>query len=164
MKIPGSRQLNLAGFLACAGMMAYALYVEHVLLLEPCPLCVFQRMAVISLGLIFLVATLQNPSGFGRRVYAALLFVATAAGAGVAGRHVWLQNLPPDKVPSCGPGFDYIIDSFPLSEALGLIFTGSGECASIDWQFLGLSMPGWVLIALLTVGGMGVWNNLRKIS
>jgi disulfide bond formation protein DsbB len=164
MKIPASRQLNIAGFIACAGMMAYALYAEHVLMLMPCPLCVFQRMAVISLGIVFLVAAIHNPGDIGRRVYSVLVFIAAGAGVGVAGRHIWLQNLPPDKVPSCGPGFDYIIESFPLSDALSLIFTGSGECASIDWQFLGLSMPAWVVIAVLAVGTAGIWNNLRKIS
>lgn len=161
MTIPGRRLLNLAGFLACAGLMAYALYAEHVLLLAPCPLCVFQRMAVISLGIVFLLATLHNPSGRGRYVYAGLVAVAAGAGIGVAGRHVWLQNLPPDEVPSCGPGFDYIIDSFPLADALKLIFTGSGECASVDWQFLGLSMPTWVVIAVTMIGLAGLWNNLR---
>jgi disulfide bond formation protein DsbB len=130
----------------------------------PCPLCVFQRIAVTSLGIIFLVTAIHNPGRTGRRVYTALIFVAAAAGVGVAGRHVWLQNLPPDKVPSCGPGFDYIIDSFPLGEALSLIFSGSGECASIDWQFLGLSMPGWVVIALSVIGAAGIWNNLRRVA
>jgi len=160
---PGTRQLNLAGFLACAGMMGYALYAEHVLMLMPCPLCVFQRLAVISLGVVFLLATLHNPAGWGRRIYAVAILLAAGAGVGVAGRHVWLQNLPPDEVPSCGPGFDYIIDSFPLADALKLIFSGSGECASIDWQFLGLSMPAWVVIAVLLTGVFGIWNNLRKI-
>lgn len=164
MNLTGVRQLNFAGFLACAGMMAYALYAEHVLLLMPCPLCVFQRMAVISLGAVFLVAALHNPAATGRRVYAGLVLLAGGAGAIVAGRHVWLQNLPPDEVPSCGPGFDYIIDSFPLSEALSLIFSGSGECASIDWQFLGLSMPAWVLISILLLSAGGIWNNLRRVQ
>lgn len=163
MNIPATRQLNLAGFVACAGMMGYALYAEHVLMLTPCPLCVFQRLAVIAIGVIFLLAALQNPDGWGRRIYAALILVAAGAGVGVAGRHVWLQNLPPDKVPSCGPGFDYIIDSFPLADALKLIFSGSGECASIDWRFLGLSMPAWVVIAVISVGVFGLWNNLRKV-
>ena len=161
MTIPGRRQLNLAGFLACAGLMAYALYAEHVLLLAPCPLCVFQRMAVIALGFSFLLAALHNPAGGGRYVYTALIAVTAGAGMGVAGRHVWLQNLPPDQVPSCGPGFDYIIDSFPLADALKLIFTGSGECATIDWQFLGLSMPTWVVISVAVLGCFGLWNNLR---
>ena len=144
-------------------MMAYALYAEYKLMLMPCPLCVFQRMAVIALGILFLVAALHNAGGWGRRVHAALMLLATAAGAAVAGRHVWLQNLPADEVPSCGPGFDYIIDSFPLAEALKVIFTGSGECADIDWQFLGLSVPAWVLISILVVGIVGIWNNLRRI-
>ena len=162
MRLPGSRILNLGGFLACAGMMAYALYAEHALLMEPCPLCVFQRMATIALGIVFLAAALHDPRGSGRRIYAGLAAAAGLTGMGIAGRHVWLQSLPPDKVPACGPGFDYIIDSFPLSEALRLIFTGSGECATVDWQFLGLSMPAWVLICLTALGAFGVWVNWRS--
>lgn len=157
-----TRQLNLAGFLACAGMMAYALYAEHVLMLMPCPLCVFQRMAVIALGIVFLVAAIHNPAGNGRRVYAALVLLAGGAGVGVAGRHVWLQNLPADEVPACGPGFNYIMDSFPVADALKMIFTGSGECATTDWQFIGLSMPAWVVIAVTVVTIAGLWNNLRQ--
>jgi len=163
MILPSPRLVNLAGFLICAGMMAYALYVEHVLLLTPCPLCVFQRLATISLGLIFLVAALQGPSGWGRRVYAFAIVLAAGAGISVAGRHVWIQSLPADQVPTCGPGLDYILDSFPLGEALKLIFTGSGECAEIDWLFLGLTMPAWVLIMFAGLGGLGVWNNLRRV-
>ena len=163
MKILSTRQLNLAGFLMCAGMMGYALYAEHVLMLMPCPLCVFQRIAVIALSLIFLVAAIHNSVGYGRYIYALSILLAATAGAVVAGRHVWLQNLPADQVPSCGPGFDYIIDSFPLSEALGLIFSGSGECASIDWEFLSLSMPAWVLIVVIITGIFGIWLNMRRI-
>ena len=162
MRIPGSRVLNFIGFLACAGMMAYALYAEHALLMEPCPLCVFQRMATIGLGLAFLLAALHNPSGMGRRVYTGLIVLVALSGIGVAGRHVWLQSLPPDEVPACGPGFDYIVDAFPLSEALSLIFSGSGECASIDWQFLGLSMPAWVLTCFVALAAYGMWANLRS--
>jgi disulfide bond formation protein DsbB len=164
VKIPGVRLANFAGILACAGLMAYALYAEYVLYLMPCPLCVFQRMSVIALGLIFLLAAVQNPAAVGRRVYAGLIFVAAAAGVGVAGRHVWLQNLPPEDVPTCGPGFDFIVNTFPLSEALSMIFTGSGECADIDWQFLGLAMPTWVIISVAALGIFGIYNNLRQTS
>ena len=156
------RALNLAGFAVCAALMAYALYAEYGLLLEPCPLCVFQRMAVIALGAVFLLAGLHDPSGWGRYVYAGLLVLAAGAGTAVAGRHVWLQSLPADRVPACGPGFDYIIDSFPVLEALRLIFSGSGECASVDWAFLGLSMPAWVLAWIVALGVAGAWNNLRR--
>jgi disulfide bond formation protein DsbB len=162
MNLPGRRALNFAGFAACVGLMAYALYAEYALLFEPCPLCVFQRMAVTALGAVFLVAGLHNPAGRGRFAYAGLVALCTATGLAVAGRHVWLQNLPADAVPACGPGFDYIIDSFPILEALRLIFSGSGECATIDWQFLGLSMPAWVLISVALLGVVGLWNNLRR--
>lgn len=162
MTIPSRRLLNFAGFLSCAGMMAYALYAEHVLYLMPCPLCIFERVAVISLGIIFLIATLHNPDGTGRRVYTGLVALAAGAGVGIAGWHVRLQNLPADEVPSCGPGLNYMLDAFPLGEALKMVFYGSGECASIDWQLLGLSMPAWVLIAVTVTGAFGIWNNLRR--
>jgi disulfide bond formation protein DsbB len=159
------RQLNFAGFLACVGMMAYALYTEKFLLLMPCPLCVLQRMAVISLGVVFLVAALHNPGQLGRRVYSVLVLLAGGAGIGVAGRHVWLQNLPADEVPSCGgAGYDYLMDTLPFAEAMSVIFTGSGECAVIDWQFLGLSMPAWVVISLVVIVVAALWNNLRPVS
>ena len=163
MTIPSRRVLNFFGLISCVGMMAYALYAEHVLYLMPCPLCVFQRIAVISLGIIFLLAVLHNPVGTGRYSYAVLILLAAGSGVGVAGWHVWIQNLPADEVPSCGPGFGYIMDTFNFGEALGMIFTGSGECASIDWAFLGLSMPTWVIISLFVIGIVGLWNNLRKI-
>ncbi len=162
MTIPAKRALNFAGFLFCAGMMAYALYAEYVLYLDPCPLCVFQRIAVILLGVVLLIAAVHDPRRWPKYVYAGWAALFTAAGAGVAAWHIRLQHLPPDNVPSCGPGLNYMLDNFPLGDALKMVFRGSGECASIDWQLLGLSMPAWVLIALLAVGGMGVWNNLRQ--
>jgi len=164
MDLPGRRILNMAGLLACAGLMGYALYAQYVLYLDPCPLCVLQRVAVIGLGVVFLVATIHGPGVAGSRVYAALLGLVAAAGAGVAGRHVWLQNLPPEEVPACGPGLGYILDTNPLGEALAKVFKGSGECADIDWQLMGLSMPAWVLIAILATGAFGIWNNLRRTA
>jgi disulfide bond formation protein DsbB len=160
--MPGTRVINLAGFAACAAMMGYALYAEYGLLLTPCPLCIFQRVAVIALGVVFLVAAVLPARHWGRVIYSGLIGLIAAAGAGVAGRHVWVQSLPPERVPACGPGLDYIIDSFPFSEALRLVFTGSGECAVADWHFLGLSMPAWVLISVAALGVLGVWNNLRR--
>lgn len=159
-----ARYLNLAGALACGAMMAYALYAQYELLLTPCPMCVFQRIATVMLGIVFLLAAIQNPVGWGRRVYAVCILLAAGGGIGVAGRHVWLQNLPADKVPACGPGFDYIIDAFPLLDALKLIFSGSGECAEIDWLFLGLTMPAWVAICFVTLLVYGLWVNLRRSS
>jgi disulfide bond formation protein DsbB len=162
MNIPDKRMLNLAGFCVCIGLMLYALYAQYFLELDPCPLCVFQRVSVIALGLVFLAATIHNAGRVGSIIYALLLFLAATGGAIVAGRHVWLQNLPPDKVPACGPGLDFMLDAFPLAEALKMVFSGSGECAEVSWSLLGLSMPAWVLIAVTTLGLFGVVANLRK--
>jgi disulfide bond formation protein DsbB len=142
--------------------MSYALYSQHQLMLEPCPLCVLQRLSVIGLGLVFLIAGLHNPSGAGRFAYAASMALAASFGAIVAGRHVWLQLLPEDQVPACGPGLDYMWENFPLADVINMVFKGSGECANVDWTLLGLSMPMWVLVAVLGLGGVGIWNNLRK--
>lgn len=162
LNLPSRRTLNLAGFLICAGMMAFALYAEYQLFMEPCPLCVFQRIAVIGMGLAFLLLAAHNPSpGWARRFYLGLLSLFAVFGVVVAGRHVWLQSLPPDKVPSCGPGLDYMLDTFPFSEALKMVFTGSGECADVDWSLLGLSMPAWVLVAVVALAAAGLWNNLH---
>ncbi len=162
MTLPDRRLLNLAGFLACAGMMGFALYAQHVLFLDPCPLCVFQRVATIAVGIVFLAAALHNPGRTGSRAYGVLVFLTAGFGVGVAGWHVHLQNMPTDEVPSCGPGFEYIMENFALFDALDMIFQGSGECADVVWRFLGLSMPTWVIIGL---GGLliaGVWNNFRS--
>lgn len=162
MTVPNKRLLNLAGFLACVGMMGFALYAQYVLLLEPCPLCVFQRIATILLGLVFLMAALHNPMKLGSRIYAALILLAAGDGVAVASWHVYLQNLPADQVPGCGPGFEYIMSNFALFDALDLIFKGSGQCAEVVWSLLGLSMPMWVIIGLGGLGVAGIWNNLRK--
>jgi len=162
MTLPNRRLLNLAGFLACAGMMGFALYAQYVLLLDPCPLCVFQRVATIALGIVFLLAFLHNPGNLGSKVYGALVTLTAGFGVGVATWHVRLQNMPKDEVPSCGPGFEYIMDNFALFDALSLIFKGSGECADVVWRMLGLSMPTWVIIGLGGLGIAGIWNNFRK--
>jgi disulfide bond formation protein DsbB len=156
------RIANALGALACTGLMAYALYVQYGLGLEPCPLCVLQRIAVITLGGIFLVAALHPAGAIGRRVYAVLLGFVALVGSGVAGRHVWLTMLPPERVPACGPGLDFMLESFPFREVLSMVLTGSGECAKVEWRLLGLSMPAWVLIALLGLGVFGVACNWRK--
>ncbi|MFP1682180.1 disulfide bond formation protein B [Alloalcanivorax sp. C16-1] len=144
--IPAPRALNGLTLLACAAAFAGALYMQHVEGLEPCPLCIFQRIALIVVMVILLIATLHGPKGVGVRVYAALTGLATLGGAGIALRHLWLQSLPADEVPACGPTLDYMIDAFPLHEMLATVLSGSGECAEISWRFLGLTIPGWSLV------------------
>ena len=162
MLLTDRRALNVAGLLACAGMMGFALFAQHILELEPCPLCVFQRVAVIGLGVVFLIAAIHNPSGSGRWVYAVLVALAAAAGLGVSGRHYWLQNLPPDQVPACGAGLDYMLETLPLTEVMQKVLSGSGECSEVVWEFLGLSMPAWVFVCVAVLGVAGVVNNLRR--
>ena len=155
------RGANTAGFLVCSALIAFALYAQQVLGLEPCPLCIFQRVAVICLGLLFLVAAIHAAGRVMRRFYAILIGLTALAGSGVAGRQLWLQALPPDRVPACGPGLDFMLEAFPVSEMLMTVLSGSGECAKVDWVLLGLSMPGWVLIALVVPGTYGVVLNWR---
>jgi disulfide bond formation protein DsbB len=154
------RSGNILGLVVCGGMMAFALYSQHVLGLEPCPLCIFQRVAVVGLGLVFLMAAIHSPGRLGRWIYAVLLLLVSLAGSAVSARHVWLQNLPPDQVPSCGPGLDFMLDTFPFTEVLNMVLSGSGECAEVSWSLLGLSMPAWTLIGLLGMGLYGVAVNL----
>ena len=157
------RNLLLTGFLFCVFLIAYALYTQYVIGLEPCPLCILQRVAVIALGLSFLFMALKHPQTKQSKFFGSLLMtIISSAGVGVAARHVWLQNLPPDKVPGCGPGLDFMMATFPLSEVLEMVFSGSGECAEISWSFAFLSMPAWVLIWLIILGTYGVWVILQN--
>jgi len=157
-----ARRGNLLGFLVCACLLAYAYYVQYVMHLEPCPLCIFQRIGVFILGVMFLIAALHDPVAFGRRVYAALVALAALLTIGVAARHLYIQSLPPDAVPACGASLDFMLKIFSLSEVLVKVLTGSGECAKVTWEFLGLAMPAWVLISAVVLGAWGVWVNLRR--
>ncbi|MDQ3289487.1 MAG: disulfide bond formation protein B [Pseudomonadota bacterium] len=141
------RNLFLFGFLACAGLLAYAIYTQLHAGLEPCPLCIFQRVAFAALGLVFLIGALHAPKGnVGKRTYGVLAGMAALVGIAVAGNHVRLQNLPADEIPSCGPGLGYMMEVMPVTGVIRKVMTGSGECAKVDWSFLGLSMPVWSLL------------------
>ena len=135
--------------LVIAGLLGFSAYQQFVLGLEPCPLCVFQRFAFASVGLVCLIALLHGPRLMAGAIYAGLALAFSTAGAAIAARHLWLQHLPPDQVPACGPGLDYMLEVFPLMEAVRLILGGSGECAEVQWQFLGLGIPAWALLWFL---------------
>ena len=159
MMLVTRRHLLLTGFLISVLLIVYVLYTQYVLGLEPCPLCLLQRVAVIALCLSFLLLALRPPQRKQSKFLASLLLMMiSSAGVGIAARHVWIQNLPPDKVPGCGPGLDFMMANFPLSEVLEMVFSGSGECAEISWSFAFLSMPAWVIIWLIVLGSFGVWS------
>lgn len=146
----------------CAAAMGFALYSQYVLQLEPCPLCIFQRVGVITVGLIALLAALHNPGRGGYRVWAGLGVLAALAGGAVSVRQLWLQSLPEDQVPACGPGLDYLMETSPLWDVLSKVFKGSGECAKVDWTFLGQAMPFWVAVFFVGVIVMQLWLAMRK--
>ncbi len=138
-------------FLACAGLLGYGLYLQYVEYLEPCPLCLAQRLAYIFCGAIALLAALHAPGRLGTRIYAALLMLGAGAGAALAGRQIWLQHLPPDQVPECGPGLEMWIQTLPLTEVLMKVLKGTGDCAEVVWTFLGLSIPEWSLLMFIAI-------------
>jgi len=159
--VPVRRLLNLAGFLLCAALIGYAIYSQLHLGLEPCPLCIFQRIGIALLGLVFLAATVHQPLGRGRYVYALAIAVVALATLLVAARHVYVQSLPPGSLPSCGAPLSVLLQFTPFWEVVRKVLTGSGECSEVNWSFLGLAMPAWVLLWALALGVAGVIANLR---
>ncbi|MEO8747296.1 MAG: disulfide bond formation protein B [Rhodanobacter sp.] len=151
----------LIGFVACVGLLAFALYAQYVLGMSPCPLCVLQRIAFLFMGLVFLLGGIHAPSGRARWVYAGLAAAGATCGIVIAGRHLWIQSLPPDLVPSCGPGIGYLFDAFPFATMLHKVFTGSGECAKLE-PILGLPMPAWSLIWFVALGALAVVAAMRR--
>jgi len=160
----GRRLANAAGFAIIFGLMSYALYAEYILGLEACPLCILQRMTIITLSFVFAVAAIHAPRGVGARVYAVLGALVALVGMGISGWHVRLQNLPPSEVPACGPGYNYIMSTFGWLDGLSMIFTASGECATVNWTFVGLSMPAWVFIWFVALGALAVVANWARLS
>jgi protein dithiol:quinone oxidoreductase len=157
------RSIHLGMFLVCAGLIAFALYLQHSLGLEPCPMCILQRYAFIVVGVIALVAALHGPALIGRRVYSGLILLFAATGAGVAIRHVYLEHNPP-KIFDCGADVGFMLESFPLTEALPMIFRGTGDCTKVLWRFLGLSIAEWSLICfvLLIVAALVALTNKKR--
>lgn len=149
--------------LACAGMLSFAIYVQHVDFVDPCPLCVIQRIAYMWIGAVALLAFIHNPRSSGKWVYGGLLCLGGISGMGIAARHLWLQSLPADQVPDCGMGLNYMLDTMPFSQVLSEVFYGSGECAEVYWTFLGLSMPGWTFV-WYTAFTLGTITVLLKAS
>lgn len=152
------RPLNLAGFAVCAALLLTVYYLQFQQGLEPCPLCIFQRVGFFVLGVAFLSAGLHAPRQSGGRVYAVLLLTIAIAGSALAGRHIWIQSLPPDQVPACGPGLSYMLEILPLWEAVRMVLQGSGECAQVD-RLLGVSIPIWSLAGFVGLGVVGVLVN-----
>lgn len=156
-----SRIAYFLGFFVSFGLVGFALYIQQKDGLEPCPLCISQRIAYMATGIMFLLAGVINPKAMGRKIFAGLQLIAALTGAGVALRHMWIQAHADEVMAECGAGFSYIFERFPFKKALELVFKGTGECTAIDWKMLGLTIPQWSLICF---SGLAVYAVLIVIS
>lgn len=157
-----NRWLYLAGAIFSGSLMGFALFLQYVKHQDPCPLCMVQRVIFIALLVVFALAALHGPKIMGGRIYAGVIALLSLSGIGVAARHIWIQNLPKDQVPACGPGLDYMLDTMPLANVLKQLMHGSGECAEKGWTFLTLGIPEWSLICYIALGAWAVLIVLRK--
>ncbi|MBN8429700.1 disulfide bond formation protein B [Microbulbifer salipaludis] len=165
MTLPTPRTTFLLMFLAVIFVLGVAFYMEYIMGLEPCPLCITQRVMFLGVGLVSLIAFLHNPSGasqIGRRLYGLLVSLFAIGGLYFSARQLWLQSLPEDQVPACGPGISYMVDAFPMAEVIKTLLTGDGNCAEVQWTMLGLSIAGWAAVGFVGLILFGVWQAFRK--
>lgn len=156
-----ARRLYLALFLVASALLGFGLYLQHGLGLEPCPMCIMQRYAFALAALIALLAAIHDPRRQGVRIYAALIGLAASTGGAIAARQSWMQFDPP-PIPECGPGLEFMLESFPLAQALPMIFRGAGDCAVVEWSFLGLSIANWSLLSFAATALFAGWMLLRR--
>ncbi|MCI0400416.1 MAG: disulfide bond formation protein B [Gammaproteobacteria bacterium] len=151
-----NRVIYLMICLGCMGLLAFGMYLEIVKDLEPCPLCILQRLAFVLIALISLIAAIHGPRSAGVRIYSTLIILGALGGAAIAGRQVYLEHLPPEQVPECGPGLEYMLNTYPLGKTLKIILSGTGDCAEVLWTFLGLSIPTWTLICFSLIVAVSI--------
>jgi len=144
-------------FVACAALLAYAyFYLQEYKGLDPCPMCILQRYAFAVIGLTALAGAIHGPKGLALRIYAGLVALFAVAGGGVAIRHSWLQHFPPLR-ETCGTDLEFLLNTFPLTQALPKIFAGTGSCSKVGWSFLGLSIPEWGLVWYVALAAGAIW-------
>ncbi|MEE9099625.1 disulfide bond formation protein B [Pseudomonas sp. QE6] len=159
MNLASPRSLFFLAFLACAAMLGTGFYLQYVVGLEPCPLCILQRIFFAGAGLFALIAGLH---GRAPRLYSVLILLFSLAGAGTAGRQIWLQTLPPDQLPACLPPLDYMLESMPYTKIIYTMFHGSADCAEVSWTLLSLSIPEWSLLAFIAFSLFAIFQFFRR--
>lgn len=157
-----SRTIFLMIACASALLMGYAFFSQYVLHFQPCMLCMVQRVFVCAVGLVALIAAIHGPGRLGARIYGLLTAVMAVGGIYIAGRHVYLQSLPPEQLDGCAPSFEYALNNFDSLKFLKTIFIRDQDCGVIDWTFLGLSMPNWVLFCFVGLLVAALWAGFRK--
>lgn len=160
--MPSLRTVNLLIFLGCTSLIIIALAMQHFMDLPPCYLCITQRAFFIAIAFVALVAFLHNPIGVTQKVYGIIGTVLAITGGFFSGKQLWLQGLPEDQVPACGPPAEYLFDAFPFSKALEMLLQGDGNCAKVQWTFLDISIPGWALMAFSGLLLIGLFQVFRR--
>ena len=156
------RVFYLLLFLGSSSLLGFGYYLQFYKGIEPCPLCMFQRFAYMAIILFSLVALIHGPKNLWLRIYSSLILIASLIGGGIAAYQVRLIYLPPDQIPECGPGWNYMVDVFPLADVIKMAFTASGECAEVTWTFLSLSIPEWSLICFSCITVLSVIHLVRR--
>lgn len=146
MPIPSPRTVFALTAVACAGLLGFGYYLEFHEGLEPCPMCIFQRLCFMAIAGVAVLGAVHGPRRIGAALYAAVIALGAAVGATIAARQVWLQHLPEDQVPECGPGLEYMLEMYPIADVVRRALRGTGECATVDWTFLGRSIAEWSLV------------------
>ena len=141
--------IQLFLFLSCTGLLSFGYYLQYVEYMEPCPLCISQRLCFYAVGILALIGLLSRAQGRTRTLLTSAGLLSSLIGAATAGRQVWLQHLPADQVPACGPGFNYLADTLPWHKVMTIMLKGDGNCAAIDWTLLNLSIADWSLLAFI---------------
>lgn len=162
MHLASPRPLFFLAFIGCVLLMAAALYLEHVVGLEPCPMCVLQRICVVLFGVVCLIAAIHGSGSLGRRVYAVLALLFAGAGAATAGRQIWLQSVPADQLEACLPSLEFMMEALPMQDIVRLVFQGSADCAEVKWTLFGMSIPEWSLLGFIGMLGFCLFQLLRR--
>ncbi len=156
------RQISLFVAVACAGLLSCGYYLQYFEGQDPCPLCLLQRGFYYAIGLTLLAGAIHGPARLGARIYSSAAFLFAAGGFGVAARQVYLQHLPPELVPACGPDLFYMLDNFPVARTLQMLVRGTGQCAEVHWRFLGLSIAEWSLLWFAGFALVALYLAFRK--
>lgn len=159
------RALNFYGIIVCVASLLFAvLYLERTLFLDPCPLCILDRVVIVALGVVFLIALVHNPRSFFAKIYGLISIIICFIGIGLASRHIWLQNLPKDQVPECGPDLYFMLETLPFFDVIKKTLSGSGSCADVSWTFAGLTIPEQTLILFVGLLVLSVFQTLRPLK
>jgi disulfide bond formation protein DsbB len=159
--MPAVRTMFLLIFLACMGMIGVGMYFQEVMDLQPCYMCILQRIFIIATGTVALFAYVINPGPTGIKFFAVFTALIALVGSFFSGKQLWLQSLPEDQIPDCGVSVDYLFEVHNLGTALSHLFKGDGNCAEVQWVFAGLSIPGWTLVAFITLATIALWQIIR---